>query len=221
MALAKGKIKKPVKSSTVSMSRMDFEIAILVYKRFTAIGLTDEEVSFLLGKRNKYVFDLLDPTEKDKFKTEQLDILPTILGNKIRDIVPNGIKPNENVNIKALKKVLPTKIVYEYVMVYPDNTESELVTITKKLMKGDRKKLHEQVHDLTLKLIEEGHFLKGRNALELFLLYKGRLEVPFSPADLQKSLAVLMNKKRNEEPILVCENEGARYWYRQYGFLEE
>lgn len=215
MTSAKGKIKKPVKSSTVSMSRMDFEIAAQVYRCFTAIGLTDEEVSFLLGKRNKYVFDLLDPTEKDKFKTEQLDILPTILGNKIRDIVPNDIKPNENVNIKALKKVLPTKIVYEYVMVYPDNRESELVTITKKLMKGDRKKLHEQVHDLTLKLIEEGYFLVARNALELFLLYKDRLEVAFSPADLQKSLAVLMNKKGNEKPVLFCENMDARYRYRQ------
>lgn len=192
---------------------MDFEIAMQVYKHFTAIGLTDEEVSFLLGKRNKYVFDLLDPTEKNKFKTEQLDILPTILGNKIRDIIPNHIKPNENINVKAVKKELPTRVVYGYVIVYPDDTESDLVAITKKVIKGKRRKLNQPVHEFTLQLIQEGHFLESRNALELFLLYKDRLEVPFTPADLQKSLAVVMNKKRQDPPLLECKNEHARYGY--------
>jgi len=35
----------------------------------------------------------------------------------------------------------------------------------------------------------------------------------FTPADLQKSRAVLMNKKRQEAPLLDCKNEDARYGY--------
>lgn len=217
MASSKSNIKKRVKTSTVSMSRMDFEIAMLVYKRFTAISLTDEEVSFLLGKRNKYVFDLLDPTEKDKFKTEQLDILPTILGNKIRDIIPNDISPNENINIKARKKVSPTKIVYEYVIVYPDDLESEPITITKMIVKGDRKKVNALVQELTMQLIQEGYFAEAKNALQLYLLYKERLSDSFSPTDLQKSLAVCCRKQGDQKALLLKENVNARFVYRGNG----
>lgn len=214
MAPTKGSSKKPVKSSTVSMSRMDFRIAELVYQRFNAIGLTDEEVSFLLGKRNKYVFDLLDPTEKDKFKTEQLDILPTILNTTIRALVPNDIKPNETIRVKGEKKFSATKIIYEYVIVYVDNTESEPVTIVKKIIKGGRKKMHPEVQRLTLELIDADHFATAKNALELFLFYKEKLTIAFTPADLQKSLSLCL-REDGKTPSLKREINEARYFYKQ------
>lgn len=193
---------------------MDFRIAELVYQRFNAIGLTDEEVSFLLGKRNKYVFDLLDPTEKDKFKTEQLDILPTILNTTIRALVPNDIKPNETIRVKGEKKLSATKIVYEYVIVYVDNTESEPVTIVKKMIKGGRKKIHPEVHRLTLELIDADHFATAKNALELFLFYKEKLTIAFTPADLQKSLSLCL-REDGKTPSLKREINEARYFYKQ------
>lgn len=120
------------------MSKIDFEIAWSVYNHFNVIAFADEEVSFLLGKRNSYVFDLLDPTEKDKFKTEQLDILPTILGVSIREIISNDINPDENINIKELKKVLPKKIVYEYII----NDDPEKGIFIKRIISGERKKVN-------------------------------------------------------------------------------
>lgn len=83
------KKKKHIENQLVVMSRIDFEIAKRVYERILDLGMDDEEVSFLMGKRNKYVFDILDPTEKDKFKTEQLDYLPTILKTSIQSLVPD------------------------------------------------------------------------------------------------------------------------------------
>lgn len=193
---------------------MDFRIAELVYQRFTAIGLTDEEVSFLLGKRNKYVFDLLDPTEKDKFKTEQLDVLPTILNTTIKDIIPNDIKPNETIRVKGEKKVSATKIVYEYVIVYLENTESESVTIVKKITKGNRKKVQPEVHALTLELIDVGHFSNPKNALELFLYYQEKLKLPFTPADLQKSLSLCL-REAGRPALLKREVNEAKYFYKE------
>jgi len=209
MVPAKSGKKKRVKGSIVSMSKMDFEIARSVYKCFSALGLTDEEVSFLLGKRNTYVFDLLDPTEKDKFKTEQLDILPTILGMGIRKIIPNDIKPDENITIKGLKKVSDKKIVYEFII----DGGHDKGFFTKKIISGERKQVNRQIHELMLKLIKEGYFLEPKNALELFLHYKSELGTVFTPADLQKSLAVCCRKQGEELPLLKRENENARYVY--------
>lgn len=194
---------------------MDFEIARSVYNCFSAIGLTDEEVSFLLGKRNTYVFDLLDPTEKDKFKTEQLDILPAILGVGVRKIIPNDIKPDEYITIKGIKKVSDRKIVYEFVI----DGGAENCVFIKKIISGERKKINPQVHELTLKLIKEGCFLEPKNALELFLKYKAELRMGFTPAELQKSLAVCCRKQGEELPLLKRENENARYVYLD--FFEE
>lgn len=192
---------------------MDYEIAKRVYEFSLAIGLSDEELSFLMGKRNKYFFDLLNPAEKDKIKTEQLDMLPAILQLPIREIVPNTIKPGEQIKIRGSKKVSATKIVYRHTVVYPDGTESPEIVWTKKVLKGERKQLNEMLHSTVLELVYAGYFGKLRNALELFLKLKDNKNLSFIPADLQKSLSVLMNKKRQEPPLLECKNEHARYGY--------
>lgn len=192
---------------------MDFEIAMLVYKRFTTIGLTDEEVAFLLGKRNKYVFDLLNPTQKDKFKTEQLDILPTIIESTIRNIIPNHIKPDETIKLKAAKKVYASKIVYEYLILHNDNTESNPVTIVKEIKRGERKQIHSQVHHLTLELIQDGYFNEPKNALEIYLYFKKMLTVSFRPSDIQKSLAVCLRNEKGQA-VLKQDIVNARYVYK-------
>lgn len=212
-SINKNKNAKNKTESTVIMSRMDYEIARRVYECCLAIGLSDEELSFLMGKRNKYIFDLLNPAEKDKIKTEQLDMLPTILQLPIRDIVPNTIKPWEQIKICGSKKVSATKIVYRHIVVYPDGTESGEIVWTKKVLKGERKQLNEMLHSAVLELVYAGYFGKLRNALELFLKLKDNKNLSFIPADLQKSLAVLMNKKRQEPTLLECKNEHARYGY--------
>jgi hypothetical protein len=193
----------------VVMSRMDFEIAWNVYQLFTRNGLSDEEVSFLLGKRNKYVIELLDPTKKDKFKTEQLDVLPTILGCTIRELIPNSIHAEGYIKIKASRKVSAKQIVYRFTL--PDNPEAGPQTIKRKINKG-RKTLHPEVHRLTLRLLEDKFFDEPRNAIELYLLYKRKLQIPFRAADLQKSLSVCLRDRDNGglERVSIL----SRYYYK-------
>jgi hypothetical protein len=212
MASTRSSKRKLVNGSIVSMSKMDFEIARSVYNQINVSGLTDEEVSFLLGKRNTYVFGLLDPTEKDKFKTEQLDILPTILGVGIRKLIPNDIKSDENITIKGVKKISDKKVVYEFVV----DGGADKGIFTKKIISGERKQINPRVHELMLKLINEGYFLEPKNALELFLQHKVELKMAFTPADLQKSIAVCCRKQGKELPLLNRGIENTRYVYFQY-----
>jgi len=217
--MSKSKSKQTV-DTTVIMSKMDYEIAKRVYEYCLAIGLSDEELSFLMGKRNKYYFDLLNPTEKDKIKTEQLDMLPAILELHIREIVPNNIKPGEQIKIHGSKKVSATKIVYRHTVVYPDGTESAEIIWTKKVLKGERKQVNESLHSAVSELVHDGYFGKQRNALELYLTLKDKIkDLSFTPADLQKSLAVLMNKKRQQPPLLECKSDNARYGYYALNFI--
>jgi hypothetical protein len=214
MAAKKTKSKNNKVPSIVVMWKIDFDIAMLIYQRFTAIGMGDEEVSFLMGKPNTYVFNLINPAKKDKFKTEQLDILPTILDCGIRDIVPNDAKPKENIKLRAIRRIRPRKIIYEYAVVAPDGTGTKQAPIIKSLNTGDRKKLHPELHALTLQLLAEGHFDEPKNALELYLYYKEKLTAYFRPTDLQKSLATCLRKDKNAPASLIQYNLSARYVYQ-------
>lgn len=100
-------------------------------------------------------------------------------------------------------------------MVYPDGTESEEIVWIKKLIKGKRKQVNEFLQSAVLELVNNGYFEKVRNALEIFLLLKENKILSFTPSELQKILAVLMNKKRLEEPLLECKNDNARYGYKK------
>lgn len=200
------------------MSRMDYEIACHVYELLLQTDLNDEDLSFLLGKRNKYFFELLDPTEKDKLKTEQLNMLPTILNCGIRAIIPNNISKNEVVKIHSASKVIyDHKIVYHHEVEYADGTKSYLKVWTKKLVKGLRKKVHPEVHAELTKLLEgeEDYFSTPRTALNLYLLLKKKITVPFRPADLQKSLSLFMRNDGKREAMIEQYIEDGGYWYRK------
>ncbi len=198
--------------SRVVMSRMDYEILRRVHERAVSIGLGDEELSFLMGKRNKYFFDLLDPTDKDKLKTEQLDVLPVILGVGIRDLVPNEISPGEDVIIYGYKRVTATKIVYRHCVRYHNGQESGTVVWSKRVIRGVRRKLNLVLHKAVVEFLDEGYFDVHRSALELYIELNAAGLV-FTPSDLQKSLSVLMNRKRSLPVSLKCESLHSRYYY--------
>ena len=214
MAVRKIITRQKYKPVTVVMYKMDYDIAMLVYRRFTAIGLSDEEVSFLMGQRNKYVFDLLNPTQKNKFKTEHLDILPTILECGIRTLVPNEINANKDIILRGVKKVTGKKVVYDYAVIQPDGTAIAQPPVVKQIVTGYRKILHPEVHALTMSLIKNGHFDEPKNALELYLFYKHNLNVDFRPVDLQKSIAMCLRNGKVGEPLLVEQRVEARYIYK-------
>jgi hypothetical protein len=202
---------KQIKNQLVVMSRIDSEIAKGVYLRLLFLGMDDEELSFLLGKRNKYVFDILDPTEKNKFKTEQLDYLPTILRTSIQELVPKKANLSEEIKIQASKTVYDHKIVYQFSEVKENGDEAKPVVWTKKLKIGVQK-VHTAVHQAVLEIYENGGFDTPRSALDLFIEIEKDLSSPFSPRDLQKSLSVLMTAKGKFQFIKRL-NKNARYYY--------
>jgi len=205
-------IAKPKMESRVVMFRMDYEIIKRVYKYSISVGINDEELSFLMGKRNKYFFELLAPTEKAKLKTEQLDCLPVILGVSIRDLVPNDIRPGENVTIHSSKRVSEKKVTYKHYVVFADGNQSGDIIWVKKIVKGYRKKLNEVLHSEMLILIESGYLDRPRTALELYLELK-KDSIEFKPVDLRKSLAFLLSRKQTGPVNLKCEIVNARFVY--------
>ncbi len=199
----------------VVMSEMDFEIAKSVYKMYNEVGLHDEEVSFLLGKPNKYVFGLINPTKKEKFKTEQIDMLPGILQCTFRKLIPNDLRPDIEIQVRATVKTVGDKLTFKYTTQVTGEETSATGKFEKKIRKGDRKQLHQAVHALTLQLISEGHFFTPKNALELYYLYKTRINTPFNPADVQKSLADCLRSDEDKSPSLERVIVNARYYYKE------
>lgn len=202
---------KHLDNQLVVMSRIDFEIAKRVYQRALALGMNDEEVSFLLGKRNKYVFDILDPTEKNKFKTEQLDYLPTILRTSIRELIQLNKDAHEEIKIMASKTVYDHKIVYQFTEL--DVETPQPVVWTKKLKTGSIKKVHEALHEWIMNFYENGSFKYPISSLALYLAAQEQLgQDNFSPTELQKSLSVLITAKGRFQ-ILKRVSINARYYY--------
>ena len=205
---------KEIKDQLVIMSRIDFEIAKRVYERMQEIGMNDEEFSFLLGKRNKYFFDLLDPTEKNKFKTEQLDYIPTILDCSIRDLVPNEKHLPEQIKINASKINYDHKIVYNYSEINKNGTFSDKTTWTKKIAVGNRKAVNPALLTYIQELLDQGRLNHPLSALYIYLEAKNTLkEITFTPTDLQKCLSVLMTSKGKHQVIQRVIIQ-ARYYYR-------
>lgn len=212
--MSKSKSNKKIKhisNQLVVMSRIDFEIAKRVYERALALGINDEEVSFLLGKRNKYVFDILDPTEKNKFKTEQLDYLPTILRTSIRELIPTDRGLHEEIKIMASKTVYDHKIVYQFTEL--DVETPQPVVWTKKLKTGSIRKVHEVLHQYIIEFYENGGFKHPISSLALYIAAQEQLQQDsFSPTELQKSLSVLMTAKGKLQ-LIKRVNINARYYY--------
>lgn len=73
------------------MARMDYVIICRVIKQLNKIDMTDDELSFLLGKPNNYVFGfIVKPNDKNRFNEDQIDLLPYILNCTFSKIIPNG-----------------------------------------------------------------------------------------------------------------------------------
>jgi len=57
------------------MARMDYVIIYRVIALLNERGMTDDELSFLLGKANNYVFGfIVKPSYKNRFTEDQLDL---------------------------------------------------------------------------------------------------------------------------------------------------
>ncbi|SEL53457.1 hypothetical protein [Parapedobacter koreensis] len=186
--------RKPA-GSFVNISRMDYELVLNVLRLLEETGMDDEELSFLLGKRNQYFFDVIDPRKKQKLKTDQVDPLAAIMGKPHREIMPLDIKPDEMIQLHhATRKVNEENntITYSHIVYPQDGGDGIKIIWQKTFVTGVRRKVNDAVHAFLEEKIGAGYFAKPRLALTVYLELKDELTADsLSAADLEKSLAVL------------------------------
>lgn len=180
----------------VIMSRMDYVIISQVVKLLQPAILTDEELSFLLGKPNNYVFSfIMDPSDKRRFTEAQLDILPFLLNCTYSDLIPNDT-PSGEIQLFDTNRIESKK---ETTFVHSIDDATNRIRITwkkEKLKSGSFRRNNELLISSLQTWIKAGYFNKGRNGLEICTALKHSCKFTFSVSDLEKSLKVLSGKRR-------------------------
>ncbi|WP_257658749.1 hypothetical protein [Parapedobacter lycopersici] len=193
--------RKPA-GSFLNLSRMDYEVVCRILRLVQEIGMDDEEFSFLLGKRNQYFFDLIDPRKKQKLKTDQLDPLPAILGRPYSEIIPLDIQPGEMIQLHHVTKKVNEEdntVTYSHIVYPHEGGDGMKVIWQKTFMTGVRRKANPVVQEFLETTVASSYFAEPRLALPLYLEMKRVLaDGSFSTADLEKGLAVLI---RNGGPL--------------------
>ena len=214
----KKSVRKPA-DSFVNLSRMDYELVCRVLQLLDETGLDDEEFSFLIGKRNQYFFDIIDPRKKQKLKTDQVDPLAAIFGKPHRKIIPLFIKPGEMIHIHhATRKVEEDEetktITYSHIIYPRGSNEGIKIVWEKKFAKGVRHKLNNTVLQFLEQKIEAGYFQKPRLTLPLYLEMKKKLGAEtFTAMDLERALAKLM---RSQGPLMYTSIDTQNHYFERH-----
>ncbi len=188
--------------SRQKVSRIDFEILVNFYEICKKKKISEREVSFLMGKVNKYFSEILNPFFKEHIKTEYLDILPAIASTGIRKIIPNDVEPKETIDIRGTHTRETDKYsevdYYKFTVTYKDGTTRNYrwkITVTK----GSRSKVNPELLEVLKKLISRHYFHKPKFALNIYILLKSKFKNTFSPLELQIALSKLTNKSFDPE----------------------
>lgn len=200
------------------VSRMDFEILANFYTICKKKGISEREVSFLLGKKNKYFTEILNPFAKEHIKTEFVDMLPAIASSSYRHIIPNDVKSNETVDIEGshiFYSDRTSEITYYKFTVTYDDGSSKNYRWKIKTAKGERAKVNVRLIEILQSLIDSWYFRKPKFALTLYLYLKKRYKSEFSALEIQITLAKLCNKKASPEYALEEGSKNARLTYRK------
>lgn len=188
--------------SREKVSRIDFEILANFYEICKKKKISEREVSFLMGKVNKYFSEILNPFFKEHIKTEYLDILPAIASTGIRKIIPNDVMPKETIDIRGTHTRETDKYsevdYYKFTVTYKDGTTRNYrwkITVTK----GSRSKVNPELLEILKKLISSHYFHKPKFALNIYIILKSRFKSAFSPLELQIALSKLTNISADPE----------------------
>jgi hypothetical protein len=188
--------------SRQKVSRIDFEILVNLYEICKKKKISEREVSFLMGKVNKYFSEILNPFFKEHIKTEYLDILPAIASTGIRKIIPNDISPKETIDILGTHTRNTDKNsevdYYKFTVTYKDGTTKNYRWKIK-VTKGSRSKVNPELLEILKTLISRHYFHKPKFALTIYMLIKSRFKNAFSPLELQIALSKLTNKSVDSE----------------------
>ena len=198
--------------------RMDFEILANFYRICKKKGISEREVSFLLGKYNKYFIEILNPFDKEHIKTEFLDMLPAIASTGFQQVIPNTVKPNETLDIDGTYSFYSDRLCevtyYKFTVTYDDGT-SRNFRWKIKITKGERAKVNKNLLDILKGMVFTGYFDSPKFALTIYLHLKKAYKSRFTPLEIQIALAKLCNKKAEADFALEEGSENSRVVYKR------
>jgi len=176
----------------VIMSCMDYVIICQVIKRLSEIDMRDDELSFLLGKPNNYVFSfIIKPSDKNRFNEDQLDLLPFLLQCPFSKILVNGTKAG-NIHLYHTKAIDEDGYKGFSHIIYSEKGEGTRIIWKKKnAPKGSTRKTNKPLLELLKVWIEQGYFDRQVSALEIFNNLKAESSIKFRVSDIEKCLKIL------------------------------
>ena len=183
-------VRKPEKPDVV-MSRMDYVIICQVIERLNEIGMSDDELSFLLGKPNNYVFSfIVKPSDKNRFHEDQIDLLPYLLDCPFSRIIINGT-PSGNIHLHHTKKINEDGYKgFSHIIYSEDGDGTRVIWKKKQAPKGTTRKTNESLLAMLKQWVADGYFDQNQNALEIYKKLNAE-NVEFRISELEKCLKIL------------------------------
>lgn len=179
----------------VTISHMDYHIICRVIDLMADIGMDDEELSFLLGKANNYVFSFIaNPTDKNKFKSDQINLLPYLLNCYCTDLYANDC-PKGNIQLFHSQKINTEEEKGFSHITYDSKGKGTRIIWTKKInQKGSFRKTNKNLLDLLIKWIDEGILDLPTPSINIWKKLKPEAQFTFFISDLEKCIKVLSTK---------------------------
>ncbi|MEC3879760.1 hypothetical protein [Parapedobacter sp. 10938] len=173
------------------MARMDYVIICRVIALLNERGMTDDELSFLLGKANNYVFGfIVKPSDKNRFTEDQLDLLPYILRCSFGDIIPNSTEKG-SIQLYHTKRIDDEYKGFSHIIYDAAGKGTRIIWQKKKAPKGSTRKTNEKLLDVLKRWIDDGYFDKKRTALEIYKKLLAARDIRFRISELEKCLKIL------------------------------
>lgn len=195
------------------MARMDYVIICRVITLLNECGMTDDELSFLLGKANNYVFSfIVKPSDKNRFTEDQLDLLPFILNCKFSDIIPNGTEKG-SIHLYHTKRFDNEYKGFSHIIYDDAGKGTRIIWQKKNPPKGSTRKTNEKLLDLLKEWVNDGYFDKKRTSLDIYKLLIASKNISFRISDLEKCLMILGGKRH----AALCKKTSSgvlMYWKR-------
>lgn len=189
-------VRQPEKPDVI-MSRMDYVIICQVIERLNEIGMSDDELSFLLGKPNNYVFSfIIKPSDKNRFNEDQLDLLPYLLDCPFSRILINDTPPGD-IHLHHCKKIDQDEYKGFSHIIYNENGQGmRIIWKKKQVPKGTTRKTNEALLTILKKWVSEGYFDQNQYALEIYKKLNAESTVEYSISELEKCLKILCSARQ-------------------------
>lgn len=204
-------VRQPGKPDVI-MSRMDYVIICQVIERLNEIGMSDDELSFLLGKPNNYFFGfIIKPNDKNRFNEDQLDLLPYLLDCPFSKILINDT-PSGNISLHHCKKIDIDEYKGFSHIIYNENGQgTRIIWKKKQAPKGTTRKTNEALLTELKKWVSEGYFDQKQYALEIYKKLNTETTVQYRISDLEKCLKILsgtrqqvLQKESKDGVLMYC-----------------